>query len=192
MARHGVIVLAAGDSRRLGQAKQLLSVDGEALLYRVARLGLATAPADCLVVLGADADRMRALLRGLPLRSAVCNDYQRGMAASLQTGLTALDAGCSGALVLLTDQPALDEAHLTALCECWRAQPSRAVASGYARTIGVPALLPRAWFAAAMQIEGDRGARELLRDRADEIAVIAAPQLARDIDRPEDLPRSPF
>ncbi|MGA8277708.1 MAG: nucleotidyltransferase family protein [Rhodanobacteraceae bacterium] len=185
--RHGAVVLAAGDSRRLGQAKQLLSVDGETLLRRAARLALVTAPAECVVVLGADAERMIGVLDDLPVRPVRCVDHESGMAASLRAGLHALSSDCAAALVLLTDQPALDDVHLVTLCERWRAEPLRAVASGYAGVVGVPALLPRHWFAAAMCIEGDRGARDLLRDRANEVSVIAAPGLASDIDRPQDL-----
>ncbi|HET6545974.1 MAG TPA: nucleotidyltransferase family protein [Rhodanobacteraceae bacterium] len=185
--RHGAIVLAAGDSRRLGQAKQWLRIDGEALLHRAARLALATAPADCVIVLGADAGRMAEAVGDLPVRCVGSCDHRDGMASSLRAGLHALDVDCAAALVLLTDQPLLDVAHLLALRERWRAQPLGAVASGYAGIVGVPALLPRRWFDALMRLEGDRGARAVLRERAAEVSVIAAPGLARDIDLPDDL-----
>ncbi|MGA9421817.1 MAG: nucleotidyltransferase family protein, partial [Rhodanobacteraceae bacterium] len=156
--------------------------------HRAARLALATAPADCIVVLGSGAERMVEVLGDLPVRAIRCVDCATGMAASLQAGLRELKVECDGALVLLTDQPGLDAAHLVTLCKRWRERPSRAVASAYAGVVGVPALLPRHWFDALMHIEGDRGARDLLRDRADEVSAIAAPALARDVDRPRDLP----
>ena len=182
--RHAAIVLAAGASRRLGTPKQLLNVDGETLLHRAARLALATAPAQTLVVLGADAAAMREAVADLDVRSVVCDDWQRGQSASLQAGVSALDDGVEGVLVLLCDQVDLTAAHANTLLQAWHDDPTRAVASVYADVIGVPAVLPRAWFADVLRLQGDRGARDLLRRRAGEVVKIAAPALARDIDTP--------
>jgi CTP:molybdopterin cytidylyltransferase MocA len=184
---HGAIVLAGGASHRLGRPKQLVEVDGEPLLRRAARALLATAPRRLVVVLGHAAPSMQAALAGLPLRIVVAADHAEGLSASLRRGIGALDADCAGALVALTDQPALDAAHLLALRDAWRAAPERAAASAYAGVLGVPALLPRAWFADVAGLAGDVGARALLRARADEVTAIAAPALARDLDTPADL-----
>jgi CTP:molybdopterin cytidylyltransferase MocA len=184
---HGALVLAAGASTRLGRPKQLVEIDGEPLLRRIVRALLATAPADLVVVLGHEAARMRGALAGLPLRSVVVADSFHGMSASLRAGIVALDASCAGALVTLTDQPALDAAHLVAMRDAWRIAPTRAVGSAYAGILGVPALLPRAWFADLGKLQGDIGARELLRARRDEVIALAAPALARDLDTPADL-----
>lgn len=183
---HAAVLLAAGASRRLGQAKQLIEIGGEPLLRRAARALLATAPRDCVVVLGHEPERMRDALAGLPLRCVVATDHARGLSASLRTGIAALDEHIAGALLALTDQPALDAAHLRALRDTWRAQPQRAVASAYADVHGVPALLPRTWFAEIARLDGDVGARELLRARDREVVAIAAPALARDLDTPAD------
>jgi CTP:molybdopterin cytidylyltransferase MocA len=186
---HGAIVLAGGASRRLGRAKQLIEIDGEPLLRRVARVLLAGNPYDCVVVLGHDAERMREAVAGLPLRCVIAPAHALGMSASLQTGIQALDARCAGALIALTDQPALDAAHLLAMRDTWRGAPTCAVASAYADVLGVPALLPRNWFGDIAHLRGDVGARELLRARRDEVAAIAAAELARDVDEPSDLDR---
>lgn len=187
--RHGVIVLAAGSSTRLGQSKPLLLFDGEPLVHRTVRLGLKTMPADCLVICGTKPDPIGQAVADLDCRCLQCPDHELGMSASLRLGLQAVDLSCSAALIVLTDQPALDAKHLCELRDHWQAKPEHAVASGYAGTIGVPAMIPRSWFAAIQSERGDRGARELLRARSDEVIVIRAEQLARDIDKPEDLSR---
>ncbi|MFC5489137.1 nucleotidyltransferase family protein [Dokdonella soli] len=184
---HAAILLAAGASTRLGHAKQLVEIDGEPLLRRVARALLATAPRELVIVLGHDADRMRDALMGLPLRTIVADDHASGLSASLRAGVAALDPHCAGALIALTDQPALDATHLLVLCDAWRAAPEHAVASAYADVLGVPALLPRAWFAEIAKLHGDVGARELLRAREGDVVAIAAPALERDLDTPTDL-----
>ncbi len=66
----------------------------------------------------------------------------------------------------------------------------RAAASAYAGVLGVPALLPRAWFGEIAALRGNVGARALLRARADEVIAITAPDLASDIDTPADLARA--
>ncbi|HEX5124439.1 MAG TPA: nucleotidyltransferase family protein [Rhodanobacteraceae bacterium] len=185
MIAHGVIVLAAGASRRLGQPKQLVEIDGEPLLKRVVNAALATAPRQCIVVLDESAP-FDAVLGALDARIVRIADAATGMAASLRAGVAALDAGCEGALVVVTDQPGLHARHLQALCTAWRAAPAFAIASAYAGVIGVPALLPRSWFDAIAALSGDVGARDLLRSRPDVIAI-AAPGLARDIDTPRDI-----
>ncbi|KFN45989.1 nucleotidyltransferase family protein [Arenimonas metalli] len=183
--RHALLLLAAGGSRRLGQPKQLLRLDGETLVRRAARLGLATTPAEALVVCGANADAVWAELADLPLRKAVCTAWEHGLGASLAVGLGALSPDVDGALVVLCDQPALDADHLLALRDAWRRDPARAAASAYAGVLGVPALLPRAWFAHLAEGRQDHGARDLLRANASQVHAVAAPPLADDIDTPE-------
>lgn len=185
--RHALVLLAAGASRRLGEPKQLLRLDGETLVHRAARLGLATAPAQALLVVGAQAEATWAAASGLGLRRVDCPDWNDGLGASLRAGLAAVSPSNEGALVLLCDQPGLDAAHLRALVAAWQKQPTHAAASAYAGVLGVPALLPRAWFAALSRNAGDRGARDLLRERADQVHAIPAPALSDDVDGPRDL-----
>jgi CTP:molybdopterin cytidylyltransferase MocA len=187
LARHGALVLAAGSSSRLGRSKQLIEIDGEPLLRRAARFALSTGPQDCVVVLGHDAARMAAALHGLALRTLPIQNFDSGMAASLSAGIAALDSNCAGVLIVLTDQPALTSDHLAALCATWRVAPERAVASAYAGVLGVPALLPRAWFADLVALRGDTGARDLLRARRGDVSAIRANELARDLDTPADI-----
>jgi CTP:molybdopterin cytidylyltransferase MocA len=182
-----VIVLAAGASRRLGRAKQLVRVDGEPLVRRAARLALETGPSDAIVVLGASAAELAAHLSDLAVRTVTCEDHASGLGSSLRAGLDALDARVQGALVVVCDQPAVSAEHLLRLRDAWRERPEHAIASGYAGTLGVPALLPRAWFG---EVAGglDQGARSILRGRRGEVGVVYDERLARDLDTPADLP----
>lgn len=182
--RHALLVLAAGGSRRLGEPKQLLRLDGESLVRRAVRSGLATDPTQALLVLGAAADAVRAEVADLPVTPLVCDHWQAGLGASLATGVAALGEDIASALVVLCDQPALDGTHLQALVAAWRKDPAQAAASAYAGVLGVPALLPRAWFEELATGRDDRGARELLRRHAPQVSAVAAPGLAQDLDTP--------
>lgn len=182
---HAAVVLAAGASTRFRRCKQLALLDGETLVHRAARLALATDAERVVVVVGAQADAVWDAVRDLRVSRVDCADHAAGMGASLRAGLGALPANIAGALIVVCDQPALDAAHLRALTAAWRAAPQRAVATAYAQRLGVPALLPRAWFAEIRG--GDSGARELLMRRRDEVSIVANEALARDIDWPGDL-----
>lgn len=183
---HGVVVLAAGASTRLGQAKQLVVHRGETLVRRAARLALATQPRDAVIVLGFDADAVFAQLENLPIRRVDCAGWRLGLGASLRAGIDALRPECAGALVVVCDQPALDAEHLVSLCRAWNGAADHGAASCYANRLGVPALLPRTWFD-ALDAASDRGMRELLARRAGQIDAIANEALAVDVDRPDDL-----
>jgi CTP:molybdopterin cytidylyltransferase MocA len=184
---HSALLLAAGGSRRLGQPKQLLEIDGIPLIRRAALAALATGPQQLLVVLGAEVDGCRAALAGLALDIHSVEDWAAGMGASLACGVCALRQPLDGVLVVGVDQPALDAAHLVALVARWRADPARVVASGYADTVGTPALFPAAWLPRLAALGGDQGARALLRQAIDATQIIHAPALAIDIDDAQDF-----
>ena len=167
-------------------AKQRCALDDEPL-FSHDTLGLDTGPADCVVVCAQVPDAVSVAVEDLDCRCIPCTDAGQGLSQSLRCGLRALSPSCSAALILLTDQPGVDLPHLQALLGAWQGDPGQAAASGYAGRVGVPAVIPRAWFAALMKVSGDIGARELLRARSAEISVVAAAHLQHDIDHPRDL-----
>lgn len=184
---HSIVLLAAGASRRLGRPKQLLEIEGVALIRRVALAALATGPRQLLVALGAEVDGCRAVLAGLAVDLHIVEDWAAGMGATLASGVRALRQPVDGMLVVGVDQPALGAPHLRALVARWRADPSRAVASGYAETIGTPALFPASWLDRLTALTGDQGARALLRESPEKPDIFHAPELAIDIDDAQDL-----
>jgi molybdenum cofactor cytidylyltransferase len=184
---HAVIILAAGESKRLGVDKQLVRINGEFLINRTIRIALATQPMQTLVVLGHHADSIHSSIIHPHIERIDCTDWQYGMSASLRAGIHHVHPLCAGALILLCDQPALSGAHLIAMVSAWRQQPDHAVASAYANTIGVPAVLPRTSFESLLAIQGDQGAKAWLR-QSDKVIALAAPELVQDVDIPSDLP----
>ncbi|MGB8260526.1 MAG: nucleotidyltransferase family protein [Terracidiphilus sp.] len=185
------VVLAAGGSRRLGQPKQLLLLDGETLLGRTLRLVRGAGAGPVVVVLGAYAEEIRA---AVPLEGFVAIEnaaWEQGMAGSMRAGLAAVERAApeaAGVLLVACDQPRLTAAHLRALREAFAAQAGAAiVASGYAGVAGVPALFPRAVFPRLLALEGDRGARALLAAPPCPLVTIPFDGGEMDIDTPTDL-----
>lgn len=184
------VLLAAGASLRLGTPKQLVLFQGETLLRRAAHTLLATDCALVTVVLGANAERMREELRGLPVETAVCADWSRGMAHSLRTGINAaVVAAADAALIAVVDQPLVTAAHLNRLIDAHRHARSPIVATGYEDVNGVPALFDQALYGELLALEGDSGARGVIARHAPTVARLEFPDAAVDLDHAEDLLR---
>jgi molybdenum cofactor cytidylyltransferase len=183
------VVLAAGASRRLGQPKQLIPLQGESLLRRTARLALQAGCAPVVVVLGFDHARMAGELAGLDVATVVNGNYSSGMGSSLACGVASarwarpeMDA----LLVLVCDQPCLTAEHLWRLLAVHASSGSVAItASAYSGHAGVPAVFSASLFEELERIEGDQGARDLIGRRG--ARVVDWPDGAWDIDLPEDL-----
>jgi len=188
----GAIVLAAGASRRLGQPKQLLMYGGETLLERAIRLAGEAGAAPVVTVLGANYEVICASVEGMSNSVPVINDqWEKGMATSIQAGLKALDAVApqvNGVVILACDQPRLMKDHLRALLDGFIAQAGSAiVASSYAGVVGIPAVFPRMAFPALGALRGDKGARAVLVNPPCPLISMAFPGGEVDIDLPEDL-----
>ena len=187
------LVLAAGGSRRLGTPKQLLRIRGQTLLSRIVNAAEAVTPGRVVVVIGAEALRMRSLIRRHhPGTHSVGNSrWAQGMAGSLQVGLSVLPHRATSVLLLLSDQPAVGEASLRRLIRAWRRRPGKAAAAAYDGVVGVPAILPGTLWREARRLTGDEGARMLLRMKEMPTTAVHMPEAAWDIDTPEDLQRIP-
>ena len=185
------IVLAAGASSRLGQPKQLVKIAGETLLARTLRLLRESASDPIFVVLGAHAENISSAV-DLSGALVVSNlQWQQGISNSIHAGIAALeqhDPTAQAVMLLVCDQPKLSAQHLQSLFDAHARSDSPAiVASQYAGIAGIPAIFPASQFARLQALQGDTGARQLL--RKPECPLITVPFAGGevDIDNPEDL-----
>jgi molybdenum cofactor cytidylyltransferase len=190
--RLAAVVLAAGESSRLGTPKQLVLYQGLPLVARAARAALNAGADPVVVVLGANAERVGAALFGIPVIAVVNPEWARGMGTSVATGVRAiLDQAPStgGVLIMLADQPLVGAAALGRLLESWRDLPDTITAAAYADTIGVPAVFGRAHFDALCSLPAAAGAAPLLRQVDAQVHRVVMPEAAVNIDTPGDLER---
>ena len=197
MTEIAAIILAAGRSSRYlagggAEASKLIALyRGEPLVRRVARAALASCARPVVVVTGHARTAVEAALAGLPLAFAFNPDFASGLASSLRTGVAALPASAAGVVVLLGDMPDIEAQTIDRIVEVFVTSPNLVAAVPvHAGRRGNPVLFGRALFAAVARLEGDEGARRLLREAApDRVAEVPFDDVAvtLDIDTPDDL-----
>ncbi len=184
------IILAAGSSQRMGEANKLAALIGERILIRqTVERALASKADGVSVVLGHQAERIKAILAGLPVALHVNTDHASGLSSSLKTGIGHVSSKASGALILLGDMPAIDAGAINRLIACFiEAQGKAVIRASYNGRRGNPVILPRALFDSVFTLEGDVGARHLIEDgEVDVIDVEMGPEALIDIDTPAEL-----
>jgi CTP:molybdopterin cytidylyltransferase MocA len=185
------LVLAAGAGRRYGMPKALVPYPRKLLVEHAADTLLAAGVTRRLVVLGAQADRVREAAPGLP-DTVVNPDWPTGLGSSLRVGLAALAGTPAGAaVVLVVDMPGVTPVAVRRIAAL--AAPDALVMGGYDDRRGHPVLLGRAhWAGVAEAATGDRGARDYLRAHAAEVRVVPVGDVAddRDIDVPAANPHA--
>ncbi|MET4108066.1 nucleotidyltransferase family protein [Hymenobacter sp. UYP22] len=186
---NAVLLLAAGASSRLGRPKQLVQFLGQSLLRRAAETAVqAAAGAPVVVVTGALHEELLPELVGLPLQAVRCSEWERGMGASLKTGLHLLDQllpSPAGVLVMLCDQPLVTPQLLLELQATQEQTGLPIVASAYADTQGVPVLFAATAVPLLRRLPDAGGAGQLLKRYAAQVASVAFPAGALDVDTPE-------
>jgi len=156
------VVLAAGASTRLGEPKQLVKIGCETLLERAVRVAREAGCAPVVVVVGASFPEILGRCQLGDVIPVINDKWQHGMGTSIVRGVRTLGLvakGTDGVVLMTCDQPAVTAEHLRKVMAA-----GEVTASAYAGRRGVPAYFPAASFAELMELRGDAGARELLRE----------------------------
>jgi molybdenum cofactor cytidylyltransferase len=185
-----IVLLAAGSSSRMGQSKQLLKVHEETLLRRAATVALKAGIGPVVVVLGAGEVQHRAVLENLDIEIISNPLWEKGMGSSLKAGLEFLLShypGTDALIAMVCDQPLLTPDHLKKLAETHGQSAQPIVVSGYAGTVGVPALFDKSLFPEIATLRDEHGAKSIIAHHPHETVTVDFPEGAIDLDTPEDF-----
>lgn len=186
-----IIILAAGQSSRMGTANKLLEpVQGKPMLRHALDAAIESKASAIIVVTGFEAKQIDALLKGLPVAVVHNPFYAQGISSSLRCGIAALPADIDGVVICLADMPGVGACHIDKLIEAFDPQRNRAICvSSFGGRRGNPVLWSRLFFNEMQQLSGDAGARQLMQLHAALIHAVDMPSDAvlRDIDTPDAL-----
>lgn len=182
------LLLAAGESQRMGRLKQLLPLGGSTLIEVVLENLLRSRLQEVIVVLGFGAEEIRPRVEAKGVRVAVNPRYKEGMASSLRVGLDALDPRAEGILVALADQPFIPPEVIDRLIEAFQGTSKGIVVPTFQGRRGHPVIFHRRYMEELRSLSGDQGGRELLhRNPEDLLGVeVDCPGVITDIDTLED------
>ncbi len=182
------IVLAAGESRRFGQPKQLLPVGDKTMIQHVVDVVLDSPIEQVMVVLGCCAAETGASIAGRPVQVVVNEKWKSGLSSSVRAGLSALKPEVGAALFVLADQPGITTEVIAKLVQRYRQTRAPIVVPTHRGQRGNPVLFARSLFAELLKVKGDQGGRQLIAEHEDELEEVEVQTEAifTDIDTADD------
>jgi molybdenum cofactor cytidylyltransferase len=185
----GAVVLAAGESSRFGQPKQLIQFRGKNLVRRIIDAACEAGCLPVVVVIGSDGERVARELEHVGVIGVQNRNWQRGIGSSIRAGVQVLIDNVPDveAIVLLVcDQPAVDARVIERLISLRETTKKSIVASSYADTLGVPALFDRSLFQELLSLSDEAGAKSIILRNRERVAQFPFPEGRSDIDTLDD------
>lgn len=184
------IVLAAGQSRRMGRPKMLMPWGKTTVLKHVLDTVHAAGIEDIIVVTGGEREKVEAELMGASGVRAVFNaEHARGeMLSSIQCGLRGMKAEAEAALICLGDQPQIEEGSVRLVCEEFDKSRAVLIVPSYQMRRGHPWLMARTQWNDFLDLRASQTPRDFLNLHAEEIHYVNVdtPSVIEDLDTPED------
>ena len=183
-----ILILAAGNSSRLGHPKQLIEFEGQTLIERITEIAL-TVSDDILIVLGGNAEMIIPKLERFKdtISTTFNPDWHEGMGTSIRIGVEILADKSDLILILLSDQPFISKVLLQNMLQTFANSQHLIVSCVYRKALGVPMLFDKKIFHELLNLKGERGAKSFLSRYENSIAIVDFPQGIFDIDTLEDV-----
>ncbi len=170
-----IIILAAGKSNRLGSPKQLLQYKGKGLLQNSVEAALKTNINTVIVITGANASLIEKELIHYPVKQVFNENWEDGMASSIKCGLDYAERilpDLDAAMFIACDQPFVDGDLLKNLIEKQKETGASITACAYEEVIGIPAIFYKSIFPELKMLQGDNGAKKIIRNNNDILVTL--------------------
>jgi molybdenum cofactor cytidylyltransferase len=167
------ILLAAGESNRMGQPKQLMPFGHSTIVERTLDNLLNSTVSETIVVLGYKDDEIRKTIASKPVKIAINPDYQQGMSTSIIAGLKQIDKRARAVLIALSDQPFVDSQIITSLVQAFIANKRGIIIPVYQGRRGNPVIFAIKYKGELLNLKGDVGGREIIKLHPDDVLEVA-------------------
>jgi len=188
----GAVVLAAGRSQRMGRPKMTLPWGETTVIGQVVNVLLAVGVDDVLVVTGGAQDEVEGALIGMPVRTVFNPEFANGeMMLTLQVGLAALENDVEAALVVLGDQPQIEQTVVRSVLAAFEPKIQPLVVPSFQSRRGHPWLVGQSLWDGLLGLEPPATMRQFLDRYASEIHYVNVNthSILQDLDTPEDYQR---
>jgi len=185
----GIIILAAGESSRLGYPKQIARYKDKTLLQYAIDAAIGSKADKKVLVLGAFKDEIKKTFSGASIPNIPNPNWEKGMASTLIKGLEYLQKiePVDQVVIMLCDQPFVDSKLINKLMATQKKSGKGIVACEYSKTFGVPILFGKAYFEELMKLTGDEGAKKIAQAHEDDMELVSFPKGKTDVDTEADL-----
>lgn len=182
------IVLAAGESRRMGSPKMLLPYKGITIIEQVISNVLTAGVSDVLIVVGSGREEILRVIEKYPVFHCYNDNYKSGMLSSVQCGFASLPDHCRATLVIPGDQPMIVSNEITRVILGWKLSGKGIVMPVYNGRRGHPLIVDIKYREEVLALPGKEGLRSLAEHHPDDVleAETDDPSVLRDIDTRED------
>lgn len=185
------LVLAAGESRRMGKPKLLLPFGKKTIIEHIMDNILESKADNILVVLGSHREEILGKIKGLPIQTVVNHRYREGMLSSIQAGFETLPQETSAALVCLGDQPLIPSIVIDRLIDAYHKTNRSIILPTYQKQRGHPILIDTKHKPEVLNLSAAIGLRALVHNHPQDVyeVDVEIPHILKDIDIPEDYAR---
>ena len=185
------IVPAAGMSTRMGRNKLLLAFKGKPLIAQAVDTLLQSEVDEVVVVIGHEADKVKAELQGRQVTIVENSNYGQGMSTSIRVGLGAVSSGARAIMIYLADQPLLEPEDVNRLTRAFaeaRVHNKSIVVPFFRGQRGNPVILDASYKEAILDVVGEAGCKRVIKRNPDKVLVVEmeTDHVVRDVDRIED------
>ncbi len=167
------VILAAGESKRLGRPKQLVALGETTVLERTVANFLGSGVGEVIVVLGHRAGEIAGRIAGSPVTVAINPAYRQGMSTSIIAGMKLIGDEAPGIMLALADQPFIDSQTINQLLSAFNTGDKGIVIPVYQGRRGHPVIFAARYRDELLRLEGDIGGREIIRCHPDDVLEVA-------------------
>jgi molybdenum cofactor cytidylyltransferase len=184
-----IVILAAGESTRLGRPKQTLQYEDQSLLKHTIKAAVDSDIGPVIVVIGSNEKEIHAHIENDPISIVLNNDFHEGIGSSIRTGISHIlevHKDCDNVILMVCDQPYVTAGLLKAMIDTCEKTNKPIVACSYKNTIGVPSLFDKRFFPELLSLTGEEGGKMVLLQHEEDIATVPFPEGEIDIDTMAD------